>query len=38
MNDKEKCEKLGIMFISTGTILIGFGAFVIMKSKSMFIS
>ena len=38
MNYKKQCKKLGILYIGTGTILIGFGTFVIMKSKSMFIS
>ena len=35
MNDKEKCEKLGIMFICTGVILISLGTCMIIKSKIM---
>ena len=35
MNDKEKCEKLGMMYIGVGVIFIGLGTFIIIKSKTM---
>ena len=35
MNDKEKCKKLGMMYIGVGVILIGLGTCMIMKSKTM---